>query len=99
MRELSHPKVKDLKLASVLHALGDPVRIGIVKCLARKCGQTCGDASGSISKSTASHHFRILREAGIVRMKADGPSYLNTLRREELDARFPGLLDLVIGSK
>lgn len=98
MRELTHPIANDLKLADVLHALGDPVRLGIVKCLAEKGEQTCGHVSVPVSKSTASHHFRILREAGIIRMKASGPSYLNSLRRDDLNARFPGLLDLIIAS-
>jgi DNA-binding transcriptional ArsR family regulator len=98
MRELPHPHANDLKLADVLYALGDPVRLGIVKCLAKNGEQTCGNISAPVSKSTASHHFRILREAGIIRMRASGPSYLNSLRRDELDSRFPGLLNLIIAS-
>jgi DNA-binding transcriptional ArsR family regulator len=96
MRNLPHPNPEDLKPADIFHALGDPIRIEIVKCLFSKGEQTCGNVAVPVSKSTASHHFRILREAGIIRMKASGPSYLNSLRRDELDARFPGLIDLII---
>ena len=98
MRELPHPAAQDLKLAAVLHALGDPARLQIVRCLSDGGEQSCGNVTVSVSKSTASHHFRTLREAGVISMRPSGPSYLNSLRRADLDSRFPGLLDLVVSS-
>lgn len=96
MRQLTHPATGDLNLSGVLYALSDPVRLGIVKCLAEKGEQACGVASNIVCKSTASHHFRILREAGIVRMKPNGASYLNSLRADDLEKRFPGLLKTIL---
>ena len=52
----------------------------------------------SITKSTATHHFRVLRDAGVIHQVEDGTARLNSLRREDLDARFPGLLDAVLGA-
>ena len=74
----------------MLHALSDPVRLRIVAGLARSDDRTCGSFELPVTKSTCTHHFRVLREAGIIRQRAAGTARLNTLRREELDARFPG---------
>jgi DNA-binding transcriptional ArsR family regulator len=100
MTLFNHPDARDLKLETVLYALGDPVRLCIVRNLARGCELACNAAvSGlDIAKSTQSHHFRILREAGIIQTRREGVSYLNCLRRADLDARFPGLLDAVLAS-
>jgi DNA-binding transcriptional ArsR family regulator len=80
----------------VLHALSDPVRLRIVAGLARGDDRTCGSFELPVTKSTCTHHFRVLREAGIIRQRAAGTARLNTLRREELDARFPGLLATIL---
>ena len=96
VRTPHHPPKKSLTLAGVLYALSDPVRLTIVKGLAVKGKQACGTFNLPIAKSTASHHFRVLREAGIIRMESEGTQYINTLRREDLDSRFPGLLDAVL---
>ena len=58
----------------------------------------CGTMGLSITKSTATHHFRVLRDAGVIHQVEDGTARLNSLRREDLDARFPGLLDAVLGA-
>ena len=58
--------------------------------------QPCGTFGLSVAKSTASHHFRVLREAGVIQMRAEGTQYINSLRRKDLDSRFPGLLDAVL---
>jgi DNA-binding transcriptional ArsR family regulator len=96
--ELAHPDRDDLQLTAVLSALGDPVRLGIVAHLA-SLGQngepSCVSFALPISKSTQSGHFRVLREAGLIRQRDVGTRRLNRLRRDDLDARFPGLIDLV----
>jgi DNA-binding transcriptional ArsR family regulator len=96
---LDQPSRADLELASVLHALSDPQRLRIVRVLADDPEpRPCGTFGLEISKSTATHHFRVLREAGIIEQRTEGTAKLNTLRREDLDARFPGLLEAVLDS-
>ena len=97
---LYHPAREDLELTAVLHALSDPHRLRIVRGLAaEEAPQHCrAFCDGAISKSTLTHHFRVLREAGVIQQRAEGTAKLNTLRREDLDSRFPGLLDAVLES-
>ena len=85
-----------MTLSGVLYALSDPLRLSIIKSLAAQGEQPCGAFGLSVAKSTASHHFRVLREAGVIRMKPEGTQYINSLRREDLDSRFPGLLDAIL---
>ena len=92
-----HPATEDLDLPTVLHALSDPQRLQIVRELsADPEPRSCGGFDVNVSKSTCTHHFRVLREAGVIRQEVVGTSKLNWLRREDLDARFPGLLDAVL---
>jgi DNA-binding transcriptional ArsR family regulator len=94
---LHHPATEDIELASVLHALSDPQRLRIVRKLsAEPEPRPCGAFDVNVSKSTCTHHFRVLREAGVIEQEALGTSRLNSLRREDLDRRFPGLLDAVL---
>jgi len=95
---LHHPATDDLELTTVLHALSDPQRLSIVRSLA-EAGEPrrCGGFGLSVTKSTLTHHFRVLREAGVIAQEEDGTARLNSLRRDALDARFPGLLDAVLG--
>jgi DNA-binding transcriptional ArsR family regulator len=83
-------------LPSVLHALSDPVRLEIVRYLATIEETPCSTLNSAVSKSTMSHHFKVLREAGLTHTRADGTKRLIRLRREELEQRFPGLLDSVL---
>jgi DNA-binding transcriptional ArsR family regulator len=95
--ELEHPAVEDLDLVEVLQALGDPVRLQIVRILDEGAGEiACHEMGLPVSKSTGSHHLKVLREAGVVQGKADGTRRYYTLRRDDLEARFPGLLDSVL---
>ena len=95
-----HPPREDIDLGAVLHALSDPTRLQIVAALdARPDACPTGSFDVQVSKSTCTHHFRVLREAGVVRQQADGTARLNTLRREDLDARFPGLLDAILDGR
>jgi DNA-binding transcriptional ArsR family regulator len=93
---LEMPAAADLELTQVLHALSDPVRLEIVDALAAGGEQACGAMPLPVSASTRSHHFRILRDAGVTVTRAVGNQRLVSLRRDDLERRFPGLLDAVL---
>jgi DNA-binding transcriptional ArsR family regulator len=96
---IHHPERDEIELGAVLHALSDPVRLRIVASLAsRPDACPSGSFDVPVTKSTCTHHFKVLREAGVVRQRPEGTARLNTLRREDLDARFPGLLDTILKS-
>src|SRR3954468_12908251 len=98
--EIHHPDRNEFELAAVMHALSDPHRLEIVRRLAEDDGpRPCGTFGFDISKSTMTHHFRTLRESGVIRQERQGTTKMTELRREDLDARFPGLLDAVLSSK
>ena len=88
-----------LRLERILHALGDPVRLGIVRQLAREGDSSCAALDGGRPKSTMSHHFKVLREAGLVQTRNQGVTHMNALCRAAVDAECPGLLDAVIGGR
>ncbi|MFC5721557.1 ArsR/SmtB family transcription factor [Streptomyces gamaensis] len=96
-RSLDHPAREHIRLEGVLHALSDPMRLLIV-CSLAKSGreQTCSALEVPVSKSTGTHHFRVLRESGVIRQTYRGTAKMTALRREDLDALFPGLLDTVL---
>jgi DNA-binding transcriptional ArsR family regulator len=96
----NHPPASEIRLERVLYALGDPIRLKIVESLEKGVELACSAASCGLdlAKSTQSYHFRILREAGVIRTRKSGIYYMNSVRREELDARFPGLLDAVLAA-
>jgi DNA-binding transcriptional ArsR family regulator len=85
-----------LDMSDVLHAMSDPARRQIVAQLDRDGECQCGGFGLTVTKSTATYHFRVLREAGVIEQRSDGNRKLNTLRRDALDARFPGLLDAML---
>ena len=92
-----HPSREEIDLSSVLHALSDPQRRGIVAELAAsEDPRPCGSFAPEITKSTRTHHFRVLREAGLVEQWKEGTSKMSRLRRDDIEARFPGLLDSVL---
>jgi DNA-binding transcriptional ArsR family regulator len=98
MRLVYHPDRNDLSLAAVLYALGDPIRLEIVCRLAAAGELPCAAMDLPVAKSTLSHHFKVLREAGVLHCRKEGTQHMNSLRREDLEARFPGLLDTVLQS-
>ena len=98
MRALHHPAIEDVAVEDVLHALSDPVRLEIVRALARIDEASCSMLDGGRPKSSMSHHFRVLRNAGLVHTRGEGVHRMNTLRRTDLDRRFPGLLDAVLAA-
>jgi len=95
--EIPHPRRDEIELAAVLHALSDPVRLKIVAALtAAESEHSCGSFDVPVTKSTCTHHFKVLREAGIIHQRQEGTARLNALRREDLEARFPGLLKTIL---
>jgi DNA-binding transcriptional ArsR family regulator len=97
--QIAHPSRHELELSAVLHALSDPVRLMIVAELAKgECEYTCGSFALPVTKSTCTHHFKVLREAGLIKQRQQGTTRLNALRREDLEARFPGLLGTILQS-
>jgi len=102
-RPLTHPHIDDVTVAGVLHALSDPVRLGIVDKLLKSpagmnCTQTTLKLKLAMPKSTCSQHYRILREAGLIVSERRGVDLSSRVRCAELDARFPGLLASILKS-
>lgn len=101
MKSFKHPRGTDLTLESVLSALGDPIRLAMVRRLA-VCPSShinCTSVAEQLEKlapSTRSHHLRILREAGLILSERKGVEVMNRLRQTELDERFPGLLKTIL---
>ena len=97
---LPEPEPEEMRLEAVLQALGDPVRLQIVREL-HTCRQAkaCGSFGLPVGKSTASHHFKVLRETGVIRQRVEGRERLTELRADDLEKRFPGLLASVLGAR
>ncbi|MFJ9037529.1 ArsR/SmtB family transcription factor [Streptomyces sp. NPDC102406] len=100
-RTLAHPDRAEIRLEAVLHALSDPMRLAVVREMATAQGAdspglSCSHFDLPVTKSTSTHHFRVLRESGVIEQVYRGTTKLNGLRRDDLDALFPGLLDSVL---
>lgn len=98
VQEIDQVDLAGVDLVSVLGALSDPVRLEIVRQLACSGAVPCGHVRLGVTKSTASHHFKTLRRAGVIAQRGEGTRRNTWLRREEMDERFPGLLDAVLGA-
>jgi DNA-binding transcriptional ArsR family regulator len=98
-RYLAMPAEDAIELTAVLQALADPLRLEIVRELATVDERACGLFAESVAPSTRSHHFKTLREAGVTRTRLVGTRRMVSLRRAELDRRFPGLLDAVLDER
>jgi DNA-binding transcriptional ArsR family regulator len=99
MKPYSHPAPEQFNLSAILHALSDPVRLDFLRQLADCSGETaCGTIVTPVAKSTMSHHLRVLREAGLVKVRTEGTQSLTSLRYKEVEARFPGVLKSVLKS-
>lgn len=98
-RTVEHPDMAEVTLQQLMEALVDPVRRAVVVQLAR-AGEdmSCGTFEASVSRSTLTHHFNVLREAGVIRQYYIGATKMNALRTEESEARFPGLLSALIAA-
>lgn len=102
-RALAHPDRSEIRLEAVLHALSDPMRLSVVREMASAQGEdspglSCSHFDLPVTKSTSTHHFRVLRESGVIEQVYRGTAKLNGLRRADLDALFPGLLDSVLAA-
>jgi DNA-binding transcriptional ArsR family regulator len=97
MRQIKHPSMDQVELTDIMYALADPTRMEIVALLA-KAGRkmTCGELHLNRPKSSMSHHFKILRSAGIVETAIEGTEHMNSLRLEEIEQKFPGVLPAVL---
>ncbi|WZP00410.1 helix-turn-helix domain-containing protein [Isosphaeraceae bacterium EP7] len=100
-KPLRHPEMDRVTVADLLHALADPTRLAIVFELSRSesglnCSETVSRVGVPLPKSTCSQHYQILRESGLIRCERRGVELTSHLRREELSAHFPGLLDAIL---
>ncbi len=95
-----HPAPEDFRLTAILAALADPARLAAVRTLAAKgespCTRLQHDAGLTISRTTFSHHQKVLREAGIIAARVRGTERILSLRKKDLDKRYPGLLDAIL---
>jgi DNA-binding transcriptional ArsR family regulator len=100
VREIRHPAKAELDLPTILRTVGDPLRLTIVRVLADDRERNCGEISSTLGlpTSTCSYHLRLLREAGLTRTRAVGTERYISLRRDDLDVRYPGLLDVLVES-
>ncbi|SDY42762.1 Helix-turn-helix domain-containing protein [Lysobacter sp. yr284] len=100
MRPLHHPAVADIELTAVLYALADPMRLSLVRGLSRdkpvSCIRVSEEKALGLPRATLSRHFDVLRSAGLVHTVKSGTQYLNTLRCDDLEQRFPGLLRAIL---
>ncbi len=97
MRSVKHPEIETVDLTDIMYALSDPTRVEIVLTLHRKDRpMTCGELDCDRPKSSMSHHFKILRGAGIVKTEIRGTEHINSLRLTELEKRFPGVMKAVL---
>lgn len=94
----NHPDREQIRLENVLAALGNPLRLTVIRALAAGDERACSAVLQGIPKSTLTHHWRVLRNSGVIWQRPDGREYLLSLRREDLEARFPGLLDSLLGA-
>jgi DNA-binding transcriptional ArsR family regulator len=94
---IHHPDVASLNLATIMRTLGDPLRLEIVRLLGEEDELLCGEIYERLGlpASTGSYHTKLLREAGVTRARAAGTQRLISLRRDDLESRFPGLVELI----
>ncbi|RYD35757.1 MAG: ArsR family transcriptional regulator [Verrucomicrobiaceae bacterium] len=97
MKDYTYPNLSDVAVSTVMQALSDEGRLSIVRQIMRTPGGecACGEFCGGLSKATVSHHMRVLRLAGLLQHRTEGTRSLTSLRMEEIEKRFPGLLNLI----
>ena len=96
LKTTKQPSRSEIQLPAVLHALGDPIRLEIVRQIDAEDKKECGTFNLEMPKSSLSHHFRVLREAGVIGTRPNGTALINWLRTDDLEALFPGLLSSVL---
>jgi DNA-binding transcriptional ArsR family regulator len=98
MKQARHPELSEMTLIEVMGALSDPIRVGLVRVLADGHERAWGELRVPVAKSTLSHHLRVLRDAGVTRTRQEGTRCFVELRRNDLETRFPGLLNAVLSA-
>lgn len=94
---MKHPPIEQVDLIDIMYALSDPTRLEIIRCLASKSGpMTCGELVLNRPKSSMSHHFKILRGAGLVKTVIEGTEHMNSLRLVEIEKKFPNVLSSIL---
>ena len=101
MKDYSHPRLENISLPMVLQALADPCRLKIVRELLKAKGGelACSEVPLDVAKATRSHHFDVLREAGVIQARPEGTKCMTSVRKRELARRFPGLLKLILAER
>lgn len=94
----NHPERENIRLENVLTAFGHPLRLTVLRVLAGGGEHACSAVLSGIPKSTLTHHWRVLRDSGVIWQRPFGRENLLSLRREDLDTRFPGLLEALLGA-
>jgi DNA-binding transcriptional ArsR family regulator len=98
-RSVEHPSIQEVTLQQVLEALAEPVRRAVVSQLARSDeDMSCGTFDVPVSRPTLTHHFNVLREAGVIRQYYVGTTKKNALRTAEMEERFPGLMSALLAA-
>lgn len=87
-----HPNLDEVALTTVLAALSDPLRLGLVRLLSDGVERQWGELDAPVANSTLSHHLKVLRSSGVTRTRDEGTRCYVHLRVDELEDRFPGLL-------
>ncbi|WP_269522755.1 ArsR/SmtB family transcription factor [Coraliomargarita parva] len=94
-KEYEHPPLEEVALPDLMQALSDPCRIAILRALLERQELACNELPVEVAKATLSHHMAVLRDAGLIFTRVEGTKCLNTVRADEVEARFPGILKLV----
>lgn len=103
MRPLFHPSIDEVTVEAILHALADPVRVAMYAEIIRSgCSRSCSSllnvSERAVPKSTLSQHFKVLREAGLIRSERHGVEMQNSSRCAEIERRFPGLIPAILSA-
>jgi DNA-binding transcriptional ArsR family regulator len=98
MSELTEPAPDELALPEILHALSDPTRLAVLRQIDTDGERLCGSFQVGVAKSTLSQHLRVLRRSGLTHTRPSGTQRWISLRRDDIEQRFPGLLDAVLGA-
>lgn len=95
MKKTYCPNLRKMPVSTLFDALSDPARIEIIQVLLEEKELSCGQCKTELSKSTMSHHFKVLREAGLIQRREEGKVHFISLREEEIELRLPGLLKML----
>lgn len=98
VKDAQHPDLDEVALTTVLAALSDPLRLGLVRLLSDGVERQWGELDAPVAKSTLSHHLKVLRSSGVTRTRDEGTRCYVHLRADDLEQRFPGLLQSLLAS-